>query len=170
LGVNNILANKSKGKLVAYYKSNEQVTGEAIGGIIGLIIRFIVWCMLYSPFVFAFGFTFKFTQETYNLHGFVSSILGLLSAAALFFLVGAIYTVQQVFKNKKNKTWLLLSLLNLILIAGLPFLIGMSFGLDFLDNKITSLFEKIIAGGFGGLVLAIPAYIGVTKNFKLDPE
>lgn len=155
---------------MAYNKSNEQVAGEAVGGIIGLVIRFVIWCMIYSPFVFAFGYIFKFTKETYNFHWFVSSILGLLTAAALFFLVGAIYTVQQVFKNNKNKIWVLLSLLNLILIAGLPFLIGMSIGLDFLNSNTASLFEKILAGGFSGLVLAIPAYIGVTKNFKLEPE
>jgi len=155
---------------VAQQKSDEQVIGGAIGGIIGLLIRFTIWSMIYSPFVLAFGYIFYFTQETFNFHWLASSILGLLSAIALFFVVGIIYTFQQKSKNKNNKIWIPIYFFSLILIAGLPFFIGMSIGLDFLNSNTASLFEKILVGGFGGFVLAIPAYLGVTKNFKLDPE
>lgn len=151
-----------------YFKSREQVAGEAIGGIIGLFIRLTIWSMIYSPFVFAFGYTYLIAQRKFNFHWLVCSILGLLAAALLFFVIGFIYAAQQDLKNNQNKIWVPLSFLNLTLIAGFPFFIGMSFGLDILDKNTASLFEKILAGGFGGCVLAIPAYLGVTKHFPTE--
>lgn len=152
------------------YKTRDQVEGKAFAELIGLLIKFSVFCIVYSPFVLAFGYTFYVTQEEFNLHWFVSAIIGLFSAAVLFFIIGFVYAVQQELRNNENKFWFVLFLLNVTLISGLPFLIGMTFGLDIIGKNSASLLEKVLAGGFGGLLLALPAYFGVIKNFAVENE
>lgn len=148
-----------------YYKTREQVAGEAIGGIIGLFVRFFIWSIIYSPFVFAFVGTIYLTQKYFITHWFVSAILGLIASFLLLFVVGFLVVKQRLLKRDgKAFLWIPLLIVNLILISGLPFCLGISFGLGFLDPKTATIFEQVIAGGFGGGLFAVPSYIGVTKN------
>ncbi|MGO5000498.1 hypothetical protein [Oceanisphaera sp. W20_SRM_FM3] len=156
------------------YRTREQAEAAAVGGLMGGLIGFtfrvFILSMIYSPFVLAFGYTFYVTQEQFNIHWFVSAIIGLFSAFSLFFIIGFIYAAQQELRNNGNKFWFFLFLLNITLISGLPFLIGISFGLDIIGKSSASLLEQVLAGGFGGLLLALPAYFGVIKNFAVENE
>lgn len=148
-----------------YFKSKKQVEGEAFAGLIVFLIRFMIGCTIYSPFILAFVFIVYLTQQKITFHILVSIILGLISTAILFFITGLVYGAQQEFKSNSNYIWVFFLLLNLVLISGLPFLIGMSVSLDII-GQTASVTEKVLVGTFGGGILALPAYFCVTKKFK----
>ena len=55
----------------------------------------------------------------------------------------------------------------ILFVAGLPFSLGFHIGSSLITNT-EALFQKIMAGGFLGLILAIPAYHQVILAPKKD--
>ncbi len=154
------------------FKSREQANAEAmgtfIGGAIALALKLTILCFVYSPFVFVFGVVFYITYKINELHWIASGILGLMAVACLWFVVAFIHVAERDLRDHKNIFWIPLALVNVALIAGMPFLIGMIFGVNLVGADTASLFEKILAGGFGGCLLAVPAYISVRNTLQTD--
>ena len=149
---------------MVYFKTKEQIEAEAMGGLIGLGIRLIAWVLVYSPFVLVFVVASFYINKLYGYHLLVSVIVGLIAAVVFYLIIAFLYGAQLGCKDKNKIAWISLLLLNMTLISGLPFFIGMSISLDLINDGSAVLMEKIIAGGFGGFLLAAPAYFGVTRS------
>jgi hypothetical protein len=153
---------------MVYLKTKEQKDAEAAGRIIGLMIRLIAWSLIYSPFVLAFGSAAYYVHQEQGFGLWPSLVVGIIAASVLYLIVAALYGMQIELKKSNTIAWSVVFVINVFLVSGLPFLIGVAISLDLIGANETSLVEKVLVCGFGGTILAIPAYIGVTKSFRSD--
>lgn len=135
--------------------------GSVIGALIGTFFKVIWLSFVYSPFVFVGGYVFFVLWENFSVHGLVSAIVGITSAAILYFLIFFFEELKLKMKSKGNNLWILLKAINVLIVCGLPFILGGSLATSFMYDQDVSSIEVWIVFCFFGLFLSFIAYSGV---------
>ncbi|WP_176718934.1 hypothetical protein, partial [Methylophaga muralis] len=135
--------------------------GSAIGALFGIFFKLMWLSLVYSPFVFVGGYVFFVLWDNYAVHGGVSAIGGIISAVALYILIFFFEGLKFELKSRGNKIWILLKTMNVLIVCGLPFILGGSLAASFMDDKVVSSVEVWIVFCFFGLFPSLIAYVGV---------
>ena len=141
--------------------SDEYYAGSVIGALIGTFFKLMWLSLVYSPFVFVGGYVFFVLWDNVSVHGLVAAIGGIISAAVLYFLIFFFEGIRLEMKSRGNKIWILLKAINVLIVCGLPFILGGSLATSFMDDKDVSSVEVWIVFCFFGLFLSFIAYSGV---------
>lgn len=132
--------------------------------LVTFFFKFLFAIMIYLPFILA-GILASIYGIQITKGGFITGLIFfLIGIGILYGLVYYIRILHYKFKNKDNKIWYLFFGINLVLVSGIPFITGGNMGLDMFKESIKNSFEKTIVFLIGGLILAVPAYIGVLKK------
>lgn len=115
--------------------------------------------ILYGSFLVPGALVFVICHNNFNLHWLVSLIFGGLAAFGIYYIVAFLEIWRRASPKKSISSWVLL-FITIVLISGIPFIIGMNFFLGIL-GKSGSLFEKVISGGFGGILFGGLSYFAV---------
>lgn len=120
---------------------------DLTNSILELIYQFIVYASFIIPGIYVFNISLK----TLGLHWFVALIFGIGTGILLFKVVCMICRIGQGLKSTSKTLWLVLTIINMILIAGFPALFGIGIGMEITGSNV-SLFEKMVAGSVCGLI------------------
>lgn len=129
------------------------------GGLTEMIFAIIWFVVSYLPFVLIGIGTGVGLYKYAHLSQFVCGIFGVLSGMASLGTIRAIDRVSNRMEGTGSLWYIPLKVLIVAAVAGLPFALGYSLGSSFVSER--SSMEKLVAGGFGGLLLAGPSYFRV---------
>ena len=148
--------------------ADDYYAGKATGQLISFIFKLVWLSLIYSPFVFIGGYTYVTTSSKLSTHWSVSLIAGLVAAFLLYMLIAFLEGMTQAKKQNSSKIWLALRGINIVLVCGLPFLVGGSIAVDVIGKKELSSIEYWIVFVFTGLILASIAYTGVIGKLNAN--
>ena len=134
------------------------------------IVDFLLWLLwnfiVYFPFILPGVKVYEFFNSKIKLHGFVAFIFGALVSFILYALMARLEHYRKSLPKESFHSKLLL-LFSILLLAGFPFIFGWNTGIDIVGRH-ASLFEKVIAGGFCGIMLGWLSYSNIQKSWKKE--
>jgi hypothetical protein len=138
--------------------------------LIRLMLKVMFYTMVYLPFILAGVFSAIYAVKL-TKGGFITGLIFFIIGTGLLYgIVYYVRTLHYKFKLQSNKLWYVFFSLNLLLVSGIPFVAGGGIGIGMFKDSVQNNFEKGIVFLVGGLVLAVPAYIGVLKKGILNKE
>ncbi|MFC7514577.1 hypothetical protein ACFQUU_06135 [Herbaspirillum sp. GCM10030257] len=141
-------------------RKNSEGGGEAVVGILGLL-----WLMvIYLPFVIIAVAVGIYANKHWGFQTFPAFITAVLVAFAAYFLINLIESFSDGLKEEGNYWYIPIKLFVLVTVTGAPFVLGYQLGASAVDSNHP--WQRMLAGGFVGLLLAGPAYAQVILSNK----
>jgi hypothetical protein len=136
--------------------------GADSGGLIELIFTVVGFVVAYLPFVLIACGTGYALFKYAHLSQFVAGIIGFLAGYGTLGAIRALHRLGDRLEKHYNRWHIPIQLMVALFVAGPPFALGYVLGSWIVMDR--SLFERLIAGGFVGILLAGMAYSRVIED------
>ena len=125
----------------------------------------LIWnILIYSPFCCVGFLTFKYVTLNFQCYWAIGVVAGFIGMFLFSIIIAMIGRIKSFLQEKGNILWIFPFLLNVCLISGVPFFIGFNISNSFFGTEQMKPIELNILNVVGGLMLAIPSYLGISKR------